>query len=208
ETGSRFMEKKIACVGLALAWSTCVVAQQSISMYGLIDEFAQFVNTGKGYTGSISSSGQLASRFGFKGTEDIGGGNQVNFVLENGFNPADGTLAQSNTLFNRQAWVGLGGSWGQVRAGVQNSPLFNDQGGQDAFGAGTQASGMNNLSTFVARTSNTVSYISPEFAGFQGGVYVGLGNAGGFASSGASYQFDATYERGPLAAFVAGQWLK
>ena len=67
---------------------------------------------------------------------------------------------------------------------------------------------MNNLSTFVARTSNTVSYLSPEFAGLQGGVYVGLGNAGGFASSGASYQFDATYERGPLAAFVAGQWLK
>jgi predicted porin len=71
--------------------------------------------------------------------------------------------------------VGLGGSWGQVRAGVQNSPLFDDQGVQDAFEGGTQASGMNNLSTFAARTSNTVSYRSPEFAGLQGGVYVGLG---------------------------------
>jgi hypothetical protein len=31
------MRKKIVCVGLALAWSKCVMAQQSISMYGLID---------------------------------------------------------------------------------------------------------------------------------------------------------------------------
>jgi predicted porin len=203
----RFMKKKIACVGLALAWSKCVMAQQSITMYGLIDEFAQYVNTGKGYTGSLSSNGQFASRLGFKGTEDIGGGNQVNFLLENGFTPANGTLAEANTLFNRQAWIGLSGDWGQVRVGQQNSPLFDDQGGQDAFNAGSQASGMNNLSTFDARTSNTVSYISPEFAGFQGGIYVGLGNMGGFRSAGSNYQFNLTYARGPLAAFVAGQWL-
>ncbi|CAB3807804.1 Outer membrane porin protein 32 [Pararobbsia alpina] len=177
-------------------------------MYGLLDEFAQYVNTGKGFTAAMGSSGQWGSRFGVKGTEDIGGGNRVNFVLENGFNPTDGSLAQSNTLFSRQAWVGLGGSWGQVRVGQQNSPLFNDQGGQDAFGGGTQASGMNNLSTFAARTSNTVSYLLPEFAGLQGGIYVGLGNAGGLGSAGSSYQFDLTYARGPLAAFVAGQWLK
>jgi predicted porin len=102
------MKKKLAYDGLALAWSKCAMAQQSITMYGLIDEFAQYVNTGKSYTGAIGSSGQLGSRFGVKGTEDIGGGNQVNFVLENGFNPANGTLAQTNTLFSRQAWVGLG----------------------------------------------------------------------------------------------------
>jgi predicted porin len=201
------MKKKLAYIGLALAWPQCLMAQ-SITMYGLIDEFAQYVNTGRGYTGAMSSSGQLASRFGFKGTEDIGGGNQINFVLENGFSPSNGTLAQSNTLFNRQAWVGLGGHWGQVRVGQQNSPLFVDQGGQDAFGGGTQASGMNNLSTFAARTSNTASYISPNFAGLQGGIYVGLGNLGGFRSAGSSYQFDLTYENGPVAAFIAGQWLK
>jgi hypothetical protein len=66
----RFMKKKITYVGLALAWSKCVMAQQSITMYGLIDEFAQYVNTGKGYTGSLSSNGQFASRLGFKGTSE------------------------------------------------------------------------------------------------------------------------------------------
>jgi predicted porin len=67
------MKKKLACVGLALAWSKSLMAQESITMYGLIDEFAQYVNTGKGYTGAMGSSGQFGSRFGFKGTDDIGG---------------------------------------------------------------------------------------------------------------------------------------
>ncbi|CAB3808891.1 Outer membrane porin protein 32 [Pararobbsia alpina] len=88
------MRKSIACVGLALACSKCAMAQESITMYGLLDEFAQYVNTGKGFTAAMGSSGQWGSRFGVKGTEDIGGGNRVNFVLENGFNPTDGSLAR------------------------------------------------------------------------------------------------------------------
>jgi predicted porin len=47
--------------------------------------------------------------------------------LEDGFNPANGTLAQANTLFNRQAWLVRSGNWGQVGVGRKNSPLFDDQ---------------------------------------------------------------------------------
>jgi len=202
------MNKKMTCLGSLLLFSQCALAQESVTLYGLIDEFAQYVDTGHGYTPSVSSSGQWGSRFGLKGSEDIGNGNKINFDLENGFNPNDGTLAQAGTMFNRQAWVGVSGNWGQVRVGRQNSPLFYDQGGQDAFGGVTQASGMDNLTTFAYRTSNTVSYVTPELAGLQAGFYVGLGDAGGFQSAGASYQFDITYEHGPFAGFMAGQWLK
>lgn len=111
-------------------------------------------------------------------------------------------------MFNRQAWTGLSGARGQVRAGRQNSPVFIDQSGQDAFGGVTQASGMDNLTTFAFRTSNTISYMTPEFGGIQAGAYLGFGDAGGLRSAGSSYQFDVTYEHGPFAAFVAGQWLK
>ena len=188
--------------------SPCAFAQDGVTLYGLIDQFAQYVNTGNGYTAALGSSGQWASRIGLKGGEDIGGGNQIRFVLENGFNPTDGSLAQPGTLFNRQAWVGVSGAWGQVRAGRQNSPVFIDQSGQDAFAGVTQASGMDNLTVFAFRTSNTISYMTPEVGGFQAGVFIGLGDAGGLRSAGSSYQFDVTYEHGPFAAFVAGQWLK
>lgn len=199
---------QLACATTILLAPHYAFAQDNVTLYGLIDEFAQYVNTGNGYTAALGSSGQWGSRFGLKGSEDIGGGQKVIFDLENGFNPNDGTLAESNSMFNRQAWVGLSGSWGQVRAGRQNSPLFYDQSGQDAFGGVTQASGMDNLTMFAYRTSNTVSYMSPEVGGFQAGIYIGLGDAGGFQSAGSSKQFDVTYEHGPFAAFVAGQWLK
>ncbi|MEX3690917.1 porin [Paraburkholderia sp. BR14263] len=184
------------------------LAQDGVTLYGLIDEFAQYVNTGNGYTAALGSSGQWGSRFGLKGKEDLGGGQTLSFALENGFNPTDGTLATKGSLFDRQAWVGLSGGWGQVRVGRQNSPLFNDQGGQDAFGGVTQASAMDNLTVFTFRTSNTVSYVTPEFAGLQAGIYVGFGEAGGLRSAGSSQQFDVTYAHGPFATFVAGQWLK
>lgn len=199
---------KAACIGSLALLSPCAFAQDGVTLYGLIDQFAQYVNTGNGYTAALGSSGQWASRIGLKGGEDIGGGNQIRFVLENGFNPTDGSLAQPGTLFNRQAWVGVSGAWGQVRAGRQNSPVFIDQSGQDAFAGVTQASGMDNLTVFAFRTSNTISYMTPEVGGFQAGVFVGFGDAGGLRSAGSSYQFDVTYEHGPLAAFVAGQWLK
>ena len=186
----------------------CAQAQDGVTLYGVVDEFAQYVNTGNGYTAALGSSGQWGSRFGLKGAEEIGGGQKINFDLENGFNANDGTLASAGSLFNRQAWVGVSGGWGQVRAGRQNSPLFYDQSGQDAFGGVTQASGMDNLTVFSYRTSNTVSYQSPEIGGFQAGVYFGFGDAGGTRSAGSSRQIDLTYEQGPFAAFVAGQWLK
>ncbi|CAN0618842.1 Porin [Burkholderia multivorans] len=197
-----------ACAAVLLGASGTASAQQGVTLYGVIDEFAQYVNTGNGYTAAIGSGGQWGSRFGVKGAEDIGNGQKIEFDLENGFNPNDGTLAQSGSLFNRQAWVGVAGQWGKVRVGRQNSPLFYDQGGQDAFGGATQASGMDNLTVFAYRTSNTVSYMSPEIAGFQAGLYFGFGDAGGVRSAGSSKQFDVTYEHGPFAAFVAGQWLR
>ncbi|KWE70443.1 porin [Burkholderia ubonensis] len=197
-----------ACAAATFTCSGAALAGDGVTLYGVIDEFAQYVNTGNGYTAAIGSGGQWGSRFGVKGAEDIGGGQTIEFDLENGFNPNNGTLADSGRMFNRQAWVGVAGQWGKLRAGRQNSPLFNDQGGQDAFGGVTQASGMDNLTVFAFRTSNTVSYRSPEIAGFQAGVYFGFGDAGGVRSAGSSRQFDVTYEHGPFAAFVAGQWLR
>jgi predicted porin len=201
--------KKIrtALLVMAAGYVGSAHAQSSLTLYGIVDEFVQYVDTGSGYTAAMGSSGQWASRFGLRGKEDLGDGYAVNFVLENGFVPSTGALATSGSLFNRQAWVGLSSDWGQVRVGRQNSPLFIDEGRMDAFGAVTQASGLDNITTYEIRTSNTISYLSPSFHGLKGGIYLGLGNAGGLRQAGASYQFDVTYDQGPFSAFVAGQAL-
>jgi predicted porin len=202
------MKLRTALLLIATCYAGVAHAQSSLTLYGIVDEFVQYVNTGNGYTAAMGSSGQWASRFGVRGKEDLGDGYAVNFVLENGFVPTTGALASTGSLFNRQAWIGLSSGWGQVRVGRQNSPLFIDEGRMDAFGAVTQASGLDNITTYGIRTSNTISYLTPSFHGLKGGVYVGLGNAGGLRGTGASYQFDVTYDQGPFSAFVAGQALR
>ena len=47
------------------------------------------------------------SRWGLKGTEDLGGGLKAIFQLENGFDVNNGKLGQGGLLFGRQAYVGL-----------------------------------------------------------------------------------------------------
>ncbi|WP_246795321.1 porin [Burkholderia perseverans] len=202
------MSLRLPRVTLALAFGALPLvahADSSVTLYGIVDEFFQYVNTGSGYTAGVGSSGQWASRIGLRGHEDLGAGNYVGFDLQNGFNPNDGSFATPGSMFNRQAWVGIGGNWGEARIGRQNSPLFNDQGGLDAFGASTQASGFSNMMTFVVRTSNTLSYTSPTLAGLQFSVYVGFGDAGGLRSGGSSYQADVTYAHGPFSAVAAAQ---
>ncbi|MBB3005045.1 putative porin [Paraburkholderia tropica] len=204
----RLTPRYAALVALPLLAASNAHAQSSVTVYGLVDTFVQYVDTGKGYTAAMNSSGQYGSRIGFRGSEDIGGGNKIDFDLENGFNSNDGTFSTAGSLFNRQAWVGASGNWGSVRAGRQNSLLFLNEGRLDAFGGATQASGIDNLSVYTYRTSNTVGYFSPKFAGFQASGYIGLGDAGGFRSGGSNYQFALTYDNQAISAVYAMQGVR
>jgi predicted porin len=68
---------------------------------------------------TMSSNGTFRSnRLGFRGSEDIGGGNKVNFVLEMGFNSGTGALNNTNNvIFQREAHVGMSGDWGALDVG-------------------------------------------------------------------------------------------
>ncbi|WP_043348974.1 porin [Cupriavidus basilensis] len=147
-------------------------AQSSVTLYGNIDTFVTSIHAaGVPAVTRIDASGLFGSRWGIRGSEDLGGGNKATFALESGINSNDGTQADSNRLFNRQAWVGLAsGQYGEVRLGRQNSPQFLMGGRLDAFYAATQASGWNNMSGTTVRADNAIGYISPVIAGlrFQG----------------------------------------
>jgi len=195
---------KLACCSL-LCFAGVAHAQSRVTLYGVVDEFIQVTNTGKGYTPALQSSGEWGSRIGFRGTEEIGGGNTVNFVLEDGFVPNTGAASDPNSIFSRLAWIGAAGHWGEVRVGLQNSPVFITSGRANAFHAGTQAAGLSDFSIYTVRTANTLSYTSPHLAGFQASIYVGLGNAGGFRQPGSSVQYSLTYDNGPFAASYAAQ---
>jgi predicted porin len=88
--------------------------QSSVALYGVIDNGIEYQNAGSGGAVRATSGGLFASRYGLKGSEDIGNGLHINFQLEQGFNGATGAAASATAAFNRQAWVGLSGDFGDA----------------------------------------------------------------------------------------------
>jgi len=157
-----------------------------------------------GNQNSVNGSGLLnGSRLGFRGTEDLGSGTKAGFVLEYGIqltgSETDGTGANSQatsqaaikqtdkvqlgqTIGNaRQAYVSLqNATYGEVRLGTQYSFMDASAGeiaGSTAAGGVNNATGAQSLFKFgnQPRWSNSITYYSPKFSGFQvkGGVNLG-----------------------------------
>lgn len=116
-------------------------AQTSVTVYGVVDTNIEYVNNmsavvpsaANGFTvgpgknvARMLSGGLSGSRWGLRGTEDLGGGLKAVFALESGFGSDDGKMQQGGRLFGRQAFVGLDhASFGKVTFGRQYTSLFD-----------------------------------------------------------------------------------
>lgn len=194
----------------ALMLTACIApqlasAQSSVTLYGVVDTFLTNIHaTGKSSATRMDASGLYASRWGVKGSEDLGGGYKTTFAVESGFNSNDGSQADSNRLFNRQAWVGIANdTYGELRFGRQNTPQWAMSGHIDAFYAATQASGWNNFFGAAVRADNAVGYISPRIAGFRFQGLYGRGAVSGGAilpqeQGNQNFHMSLEYDKGPL----------
>lgn len=93
--------KKGATVGpvMALMFSASAFAQSNVTLYGVIDEGINYTNNvGGEHLTEMASGFAQGSRWGLRGTEDLGGGIKALFQLENGFNASTGRAAQGGLL--------------------------------------------------------------------------------------------------------------
>jgi predicted porin len=188
--------------------SSAAFAQSNVTIYGIVDAGIVAERGGKdGNVTKVSSGVANASRIGFRGTEDLGGGLSAIFTLETGYKVDDGQLDNtSNTLFNRQAFVGLRSTTaGTLTVGRQYTPWYNAlvQVG-DPFAAGLAGSAKNLFPAngINVRNSNAVVYQSPIFSGFSGEVFYGFGEQSD-ASAGRQLGAALSYTNGPLNARIA-----
>jgi predicted porin len=194
-------------VGLSIS---AAHAQSSVTLYGIIDTALLYSNNQKGESNYQMASGTLSgSRWGMRGTEDLGGGLQALYVLENGFSSTTGTLGQNGREFGRAAYVGLAGAFGRVTAGRQNDAAADFIGAlasSNQWGGGLAAHPGDTDNYYVnARISNSVKYLSNDYAGFRvSGLYSFGGTAGNFANN-RLWSLGAQYARGPLT--VAASYL-
>lgn len=197
------MKRTTLAMAVSLALATPAFAQNSVTLYGVIDEGIDYTNNvGGAHLYELQSGYAQGSRWGMKGSEDLGGGLKAVFQLENGFNLNNGRLGQGGLEFGRQAYVGLASSaYGTVTAGRQYDALVDYLGQTTANGnwAGYMFAhpydNDNTDNTF--RVNNTVKYSSPSFAGFQFGGTYSFSNATNFSSN-RQYSLGAQYATGGL----------
>ena len=186
----KFTQKMLAAALLALGLgsSAAHAADSSVTLYGILDAGMQ-VSTQSLYNGYSSSNVGLASgvqsgnRFGIKGSEDLGSGLRATFALEAGFNLGSGANDQANTLFGRQAWVGVeSSSLGYARVGKQYNFATDYVGAIDPFLLGFGQANMGTAfgAANTTRYNNMVKYQTPTWNGLTAGI--GYSFANGLAS--------------------------
>jgi predicted porin len=200
------MKRKIASATvfvLSAAYTIPGHAQSSVTLYGLIDEGVTYVNNVAGHSVvEMQSSMSFGSRWGLKGTEDLGNGMKAIFRLENGFDPSSGSLSQGGRLFGRQAFVGLSSDqYGTVTFGRQYDELLDMVSRTTASLQGgvmfARAGDIDNTSGTI-RINNAVKYSSPTIAGFTFGGLYGFGGQPGQFSAQSTTSLGVSFSRGPL----------
>jgi len=138
------MKKSLLALAAMGAFAGAAQAQSSVTVYGILDVgyISQSVrnagttngtgangggvgNAGYG-VGNIKTSGfgnsaETTSRLGFRGVEDLGGGQAAIFTVEIGLQPNAAAALQAN---NRQSWLGIRTKGiGDVTIGTQYTPI-------------------------------------------------------------------------------------
>jgi len=203
------MKKSLITIAVLGAMSSAAFAQSNVTIYGIVD--AGIVSERGGAAGNVSkvtSGAASASRLGFKGTEDLGGGLSAVFKLESGVRIDDGSLDNTNSqLFNRESWVGLkSAEAGTLMLGRQYIPMYEvlrDVADPFAMGYAGTAKNLFPVAGVMTRNSNAVVYRTPNLVGFTGTVSYSLGEVAGDASATRQIGSSIVYGNGPLNAAVA-----
>lgn len=202
------MKKSLLTLAV-LAATGAAMAQSSVTLYGIVDASFGQTKTGVGaasVTKTVLNSGEYStSRWGLKGSEDLGGGLKANFQLE-AFLAADTGTGAATGGFDRLSVLGLSGAFGTVNFGRQYNPLNAMRGAANSNAdsnmaiTGPVAKSLGGaVPDYTLRIANSIGYTSPDFNGLTANVLVGLGEDKTTTSGASSITaLTAVYKKGPL----------
>ena len=205
------MKKSLIALAV-MAVSGAAMAQSSVTLYGIADIAIAHVKNGNVSQAKIDSGILNTSRFGFRGTEDLGGGLKANFLLEQGFNVDNGSSLEDsqdgqtklNQMFSRNAYVGLSGGFGEVRLGKVWSAFDEMKGASNAAwdSALSPNSGVfygGAIGGYTYNPRNSAIYFTPNLSGFSGAASYSLGeNKTATVNAGKVAALNVKYAGGPL----------
>jgi predicted porin len=190
------MKRSLLIAALSTVAAGSALAQSSVTIYGRLNETVERIKDGSDSSTQVVNN---ASRIGFKGTEDLGGGLKAFFLIEHGFSPDTGAAA--GTFWGRESNVGLShASLGTLRLG--------NMGPTAAYFATADYISFHNHDTgtssdafylYPGDARNTIAYKTPTFGGLDAEFQLGLrenGGAGGNVSN--TQTLAVNYVGGPL----------
>ncbi len=216
------MKKSLIALAV-LAASGAAMAQSSVTLFGVVDNGVGYLknsgsknafDTAGQSNNGMTSNGNVNSRLGFRGVEDLGGGLKAGFWLEAQLQPDAGTAgaAGGGFDFSRRSTLSLMGNFGEVRLGRDLTAGYANAIKYDLFGQVGMGRFMGWENTPVGQTasadfngirsSNMVSYFTPNFGGFTAAVNYGFGESAANNKTSRYIGGYAAYDNGPLSVSV------
>ncbi len=224
------MQKKIIALAIAAAISAPAFADNAnFSFYGTADISSDFVSTGDGVTTANGATkvygtnkrvvSSNVSKFGFKGSEDLGNGLSAIWQIEQ---QIDLDAASKNTFASRNTFAGLKSDYGTVLMGIHDTPYKISTRKLDVFGdniadnralmgapkSSTTGAGFTGASSqgFELRPTDVIAYISPAISGVTiaaAAVNLSETNTAGSSKSNGALSLAAMYDVAPFYASAA-----
>jgi len=195
----------LAAMAVLAAAAGGAQAQSNVSFYGLLDVGIDNISNAspsKSSMSRVTSGGMNTSRWGFRGSEDLGGGLKAVFNLEGGILMDTG--ASDGALFKRQAYVGLEGSYGRLVLGRSFTTVYDFVLPFDplayapnySWATSGNATGPSKYGMTTA-FDNMVKY-SGSSGDFKYGASYGFGEQSTGAQDSAKFSGGVTYKAGPV----------
>ncbi len=164
------MKKTLVALAVLGSFTSLAIAESNVTLYGLIDESVLVAGPNHGGTkAQLASDFSAGTRWGIRGVEDLGGGNKVGFVLEQGFKIDTGNENTADKMFSRESALYVEGGWGRLTAGrlgtlgfAQTTAILKGA----IFGTTYGASQWGVQDLNWARVDNAIAYKTPSFGGF------------------------------------------
>lgn len=177
-------------------------AQSSVTIFGTVDGGVRYLSHAATNGGSklyMGSNGWNSSnKIDIAGKEALGGGLEAHFLLENGFNLATGAMDNTtNTLFQRQSFVGLKGNWGAFDMGRQYTIAHDFISDYDPFHFNYTSLIPLTQASSGTRFSNDLKYTG-KFGAFKFEVENAFGEVAGDTTSGSARGVGLQYYGGDL----------
>ena len=182
------MQRSLIIAAALASVGASAFAQSTVTLYGRLNVTIERQKIGNLNDTKMQNN---SSRWGLKGSEDLGGGMKAGFQIESGFSPATG--ASSSPFWSRQSEVNLSGGFGKIRLGNFTSEAYyatSDYIGMHNHETGTSADA---FYAYLGRNTGKVAYRTPVIGGatFEAAVTEG-------GSQNRTFDFAVNYDAGPL----------